>query len=54
MIVALLIHLNDELKKTREKIMLKIVTLEHFSYDLEMESRKENRNNKRTEIERFH
>ena len=34
--------------------MLKIVTLERFSYDLEMESRKENRNNKRTEIERFH
>ena len=53
-IVALLIHLNDELKKTREKIMLKIVTLQRFSYDLEMESGKENRNNKRTEIERFH
>ena len=34
--------------------MLKKVTLERFSYDLEMESRKENRNNKRTEIERFH
>ena len=34
--------------------MLKLVTLERFSYDLEMESRKENRNNKRTEIERFH
>ena len=30
--------------------MLKIVTLERFSDDLEMEPRKENRNSKRTEI----
>ena len=28
-------------------------TLERFSYDLEMKTREQNRNNKRTEIERF-
>ena len=27
--------------------------LERFSYDLEMKTREQNRNNKRTEIERF-
>ena len=27
--------------------------MERFSYDLEMKTREENRNNKRTEIERF-
>ena len=30
-----------------------LVTLERFSYDLEMKTREQNRNNKRTEIERF-
>ena len=30
-----------------------IVFLERFSYDLEMKTREQNRNNKRTEIERF-
>ena len=29
------------------------LTLERFSYDLEMKTREQNRNNKRTEIERF-
>ena len=29
------------------------VALERFSYDLEMKTREQNRNNKRTEIERF-
>ena len=29
------------------------VLLERFSYDLEMKTREQNRNNKRTEIERF-
>ena len=28
-------------------------SLERFSYDLEMKTREQNRNNKRTEIERF-
>ena len=28
--------------------------IERFSYDLEMKTREQNRNNKRTEIERFH
>ena len=28
-------------------------TIERFSYDLEMKTREQNRNNKRTEIERF-
>ena len=30
-----------------------IFVLERFSYDLEMKTREQNRNNKRTEIERF-
>ena len=30
-----------------------LVMLERFSYDLEMKTREQNRNNKRTEIERF-
>ena len=30
-----------------------IITVERFSYDLEMKTREQNRNNKRTEIERF-
>ena len=30
-----------------------LTTIERFSYDLEMKTRKQNRNNKRTEIERF-
>ena len=29
------------------------LTLERFSHDLEMKTREQNRNNKRTEIERF-
>ena len=34
-------------------IPLYILELERFSYDLEMKMREQNRNNKRTEIERF-
>ena len=30
-----------------------LVMLERFSYDLEMKTREQNRNNKRTELERF-
>ena len=33
--------------------LLLSVNIERFSYDLEMKTRKQNRNNKRTEIERF-
>ena len=32
---------------------LKIFRLQRFSYDLEIKTREQNRNNKRTEIERF-
>ena len=35
------------------KMKDKDVMLERFSYDLEMKTREQNRNNKRTEIERF-
>ena len=31
----------------------KVTGLERFSYDLEMKAHEQNRNNKRTEIERF-
>ena len=30
-----------------------LIMIERFSYDLEMKTREQNRNNKRTEIERF-
>ena len=36
-----------------ERSMGRNATIERFSYDLEMKTREQNRNNKRTEIERF-
>ena len=36
-----------------EDTVVRIVFLERFSYDLEMKTREQNRNNKRTEIKRF-
>ena len=33
--------------------LIGLTTIERFSYDLEMKTRKQNRNNKRTETERF-
>ena len=35
------------------KLIMKTNKIERFSYDLEMKTREQNRNNKRTEIERF-
>ena len=34
-------------------LLKQLVCIERFSYDLEMKTREQNRNNKRTEIERF-
>ena len=42
---------STTLKKQTPLIVL--TTIERFSYDLEMKTLKQNRNNKRTEIERF-
>ena len=42
---------SDELK-TEPHVEL-FMNLERFSYDLEMKAREQNRNDKRTEIERF-
>ena len=59
-----------QVKKDRKKIIITYLSLnplspkqnnimgysevERFSYDLEMKTREQNRNNKQTEIERFH
>ena len=46
-------------KATRNRIPVSLLsanhhlTIERFSYDLEMKTREQNRSNKRTEIERF-
>ena len=34
-------------------VLIRMAYIERFSYDLEMKTREQNRNNKRTEIERF-
>ena len=38
----------------KSNVLLLFILLERFSYDLEMKTREQNRNNKRTETERFH
>jgi len=40
-------------RSTMQKVIINNFILERFSYDLEMKTREQNRNNKRTEIERF-
>ena len=40
-------------RSTMQKVIINNFILERFSYDLEMKTREQNRNNKRTEIGRF-
>ena len=53
----ILSRIRDEIKKNTNVYFAPLypqaLLLERFSYDLEMKTREQNRNNKRTEIERF-
>ena len=48
----MIVPLND-LQEKENKHQVLLLLIERFSYDLEMKTRKQNRNNQRTEIERF-
>ena len=47
------VHLIVENLVDKAQVYFSPFSLERFSYDLEMKTREQNRNNKRTEIERF-
>ena len=49
-----LAQMNDEVRyEVQDKFVLFFLNIERFSYDLKMKTRKQNRNNKQTERERF-
>ena len=46
-------RLSTDTQGTEESLCVTEISIERFSYDLEMKTREQNRNNKRMEIERF-
>ena len=49
-----LAQMNDEVRyEVQDKFVLFFLNIERFSYDLKIKPRKQNRNNKQTERERF-